>query len=191
MRLARLASVLTGLALIACDQPSAPRSADDPRLQRSAVADDDNEESGVTGSGQYSINGLIVTFSIDAEAKKKHLKAKGEFTIYADEGDGLTVDFQAKVTCLSLDPVNHRAWVGGKVKKNRSTDPTLQTAIHQRGRDIWFRVLDEPAGDRSTFVGFEGAAGFITSADYCAGQPWPAENARTWPVVSGGITINP
>jgi len=52
-------------------------------------------------------------------------------------------------------------------------------------------VLDEPAGDRSTFVGFEGAAGFITSEAYCAGQPWPDANARTWPVVSGAITVDP
>ena len=61
----------------------------------------------------------------------------------------------------------------------------------KNGRDIRFRVLDEPGGDRSTFVGFEGSAGFMTSAEYCAGQPWPAGNARTWPVVSGGITVSP
>jgi len=191
MRLPRLLGVLTGLALIGCDHPSAPLSDADPRMQRSVVVQQAEEELGfATGAGQYDLNGLIVTFSFAAEAEKNG-KADGEFTVYADEGGGLIVDFDAKVTCLSIDPVNHRAWIGGKIKDNRSTDPDLLTEIHKIGRDIWFRVLDDPSGDRSTFVGFEGSAGFITSADYCAGQPWPAANARTWPVVSGGITILP
>lgn len=187
MRLARLLGVLTSVVLLACEQrnPASPSSAD-PRLQRTAAADE--ELGSATGAGQYDLNGLIVTFSFSAEIEKNG-KGQGEFTVFADEGGGLLVDFDAKVTCLSIDAVNHRAWIGGKVKDNRSTDPTLTTEIHKNGRDIWFRVLDEPGGDRSTFVGFEGAAGFITSEDYCAGQPWPAGNARTWPVVGGGLTI--
>jgi hypothetical protein len=189
MRLRRLLGVLTGLALIGCERPSEPVSDADPRMQRSVVFQQAEEELGsAAGAGQYDLNGLIVTFSFDAEVEKNG-KAAGEFTVYADEGGGLIVDFDAKVTCLSIDPINHRAWIGGKIKDNRSTDPDLLTEIHKNGRDIWFRVLDDPAGDRSTFVGFEGSAGFITSADYCAGQPWAAGNARTWPVVSGSITI--
>jgi hypothetical protein len=188
MRLARLLGVLTGVALIGCEHPSGLGTRGDPRMQRSD-AQEKAELGSVTGAGQYSINGLIVTFSLNAVVEHNG-KGDGEFTIYADEGDGLIVDFDAKVTCLSIDPVNHRAWIGARVHDNRSTDPTLLTKIHRNGHDIWFRVLDEPGGDRSTFVGFEGSAGFITSADYCAGQPWPAENARTWPVVSGGITIS-
>jgi hypothetical protein len=142
------------------------------------------------GNGRYNVLGLIVEFSFAAQAKDNG-NGKGEFRVYADEGDGLIVDFEAKVTCLGLDPVNHRAWIGGKVKENRSTDPDLLTAIHEKSDDIWFRVLDEGSADRSTFVGFEGAAGFRTSADYCAGRPWPDENARTWPVVTGGIEVQP
>ncbi len=190
MRLARLAGVLTSVTVIACEHPFAP--VPDPRLGRTSAfplsgteRGSGGEDSGVTGAGQYNVNGLIVSFSIDAE------NSKGEFSIYADEGAGLTVSFEAKVTCLSIDPVNHHAWIGGEIKENNSTDPDLQGAIQQKGRDIWFRVLDDPAGDRSTFVGFEGSGGFITSADYCAGQPWAAGNARTWPVVSGDITIRP
>jgi hypothetical protein len=190
MRLARLAGVLTSAAVIACEHPLGPTQAADPRLQRTALSEDDQEESRVRGAGQYDLNGLIVTFAFDAESETRQ-EAKGKFAIYADEGGGLTVNFEARVTCLSIDPVNHRAWIGGRVKQNRSTDPALQGAIHQTGRDIWFRVLDDPNGDRSTFTGFEGSAGFLTSADYCAGQPWPAGNARTWPVMSGGITIRP
>ena len=44
--------------------------------------------------------------------------------------------------------------------------------------------------DRSTFMGFEGAAGFFTSEAYCLGQPWPEGDARTWPVTSGNIQVH-
>jgi hypothetical protein len=64
-------------------------------------------------------------------------------------------------------------------------------AIHQPGRDVWFRVVDNGEGgdqvDRTTVFGFEGAAGFITSEAYCLGQPWAAGDANTWPVASGNI----
>lgn len=192
MRVVCLLGALATVALTACDEPHPvdPFARTDQRLQRSVVSADDEGLGSASGAGQYSINGLIVTFSLDAEVEKNGTGA-GEFTIYADEGDGLIVDFEGKVTCLAVDPVNHRAWIGGKIKRNGSTDPSLQTDIHRQSRDIWFRVLDEPTGDRSTFVGFEGSAGFITSEEYCAGQPWPAGNARTWPVVSGGITLLP
>jgi hypothetical protein len=194
MRLVRLLAVAATVGLVACEQTAsdslAPSMNDDPRTMRSSPQLDEEELGSARGSGSYSINGLIVDFSLEAEVEK-HGKGEGEFRIFADEGDGLTVDFVGKVTCLAIDPVNRRAWIGGKVKSNGSTDPTLQSKIHRPGKDIWFRILDEPTGDRSTFVGFEGSAGFITSEEYCAGRPWPAENARTWPVVAGGFEIQP
>lgn len=195
-RLARSLAVLgalSGLALLACDQSDtlAPLSDPDPRVQRSMPQEHDDGLGTVTGHGQYDILGLIVEFAFAAQTKDNGQGNKGEFRVYADEGDGLIVDFEAKVTCVAIDPVNHRAWIGGKVKENRSTDPSLLTAIHEKGDDIWFRVLDEGSADRSTFVGFEGAAGFATSAAYCAGRPWPDANARTWPVIAGGITVQP
>jgi len=194
MRGIRLLAVVAAAGLAACEQTAtdslAPTPTTDPRIARSSTPQNEAAIGSVRGSGQYDIGGLIVDFSFDAEIEENG-KGDGEFRIFADEGDGLTVDFEGKVTCLAVDAVNRRAWIGGRVKSNASTDPTLQAKIHRPGHDIWFRVLDDPAGDRSTFVGFEGSAGFITSADYCAGQPWPADNARTWPVVAGGITILP
>jgi hypothetical protein len=41
--------------------------------------------------------------------------------------------------------------------------------------------------DRSTVFGFVPL--FESSAAYCAGRPWPADNARTWPVIAGNIGI--
>jgi hypothetical protein len=192
MRVSRLCYTVVGLALLGCDESRqlTPLASVDPRLSRSSTQEVD-EVGSAQGNGRYDVLGLIVEFSFTAHTKDNGQGNKGEFRVYADEGDGLIVDFEAKVTCLGLDPVNHRAWVGGKVKENRSTDPTLLTAIHEKGDDIWFRVLDDPSGDRSSFVGFEGAAGFATSAAYCAGKPWPDGNARTWPVVAGGIAVQP
>jgi len=183
-----LFGALAGLALLACTD-SNPLTSPAVSAKRSAAAVDE-ELVAAEGEGHYDILGLDVEFSFEAE---QHVgdRAKGEFRVRADEGGGLFVDFLGKVTCLAVDPVNHRAWIGGIVIRNRSTDPDLLTKIHRPGRDIWFRVLDMGDADRSTFVGFQGAAGFETSADYCAGRPWPDDNARTWPVTTGGITVRP
>ncbi|MGH9348109.1 MAG: hypothetical protein ACRD26_12690 [Vicinamibacterales bacterium] len=108
---------------------------------------------------------------------------------------GLGVEFIGETTCLSVDPVNNRAWIGGVIVENHSEHPSFTTPRTQPGKDIWFRVLDNGVGkapdDRSTFVGFEGDAGIDTSEEYCQVQIWPDGNARTWPVVRGNITVNP
>jgi hypothetical protein len=148
----------------------------------------------VHGSGQYDLNGLAVDFSFNA-VQTSNGSANGQFHVHASY-DGLEADFRAKVTCLAVDEVSHRAWVGGVVTKNKSTDPDYAAPIYQPGKDVWFRVVDYSSGnsgiaDRSTFLGFEGAAGFLTSAAYCAGRPWPDADARTWPVTSGNITVKP
>jgi hypothetical protein len=146
------------------------------------------------GGGQYALNDLAVRFAFVA-TQLPNGNAMGAFHVDTTY-DGLTADFSARVTCLSVDEVNHRAWVGGVITQNKSTDPDYAAPLYQPGRDIWFRTVDYGSGgsdaaDRSTFVGFEGAAGFPTSAAYCAGRPWPDADARTWPVTSGNIVVRP
>ena len=107
---------------------------------------------------------------------------------------GFLVDFSGEVTCLSFDPVNHRAWIGGVVRENRSTDPNHQLAIHQPGRDVWFRVVDNgddsgAAPDRSSVYGFEGAAGVITSAEYCQRQLWTPGDVNAFALTKGVIQV--
>ena len=108
---------------------------------------------------------------------------------------GLAVEFVGETTCLTVDSVNHHAWIGGVIIENRSKHPSYTTPRTQPGEDIWFRVLDngvaDAPDDRSTFVGFAGDAGIGTSEEYCQVQIWPDGNARTWPVVRGNITLNP
>ena len=111
------------------------------------------------------------------------------------ESSGVTVEFTGTVTCVSFDPVNNRAWIGGVVTSNTSTNPAVQTPIHEVGDDVWFRVVDNGEGsapdDRTTVLGFEGAAGVITSAEYCERQLWAAGDANTWAVVRGNIQVEP
>jgi hypothetical protein len=141
----------------------------------------------VTGGGEYAIPaptnleaqfGFLALTSADGEAFGT-FRHRGVF-------QGQTFDFTGRVTCLSTDPVNNRAWIGGVITKNRSTHPALTTPIHQVGRDIWFRVVDygsihSAVPDRTTFVGFESPT-IPSSAFYCETMPWPPNDERTWEV---------
>jgi hypothetical protein len=149
----------------------------------------------VSGIGEYSVPapnnieaqlGFLAVSTGDGEA----------FGWFRHRGtvQGLTFDFTGRVTCLSTDPVNRRAWIGGVVTKNRSTHPALTTPIHQVGRDIWFRVVDygsihSDVPDRTTFVGFESPT-IPTSQFYCDTMPWPPNDERTWEV-AGIVRISP
>jgi len=42
----------------------------------------------------------------------------------------------------------------------------------------------------STLLPGVAPAGFDTSAAYCAGMPWAAGDARTWPVIRGAVQVN-
>lgn len=186
-----LTVVALGAVLAACDGSAHPTRVDevfrgDPTLDLAAAG------ASVTGGGHYDVLGLDVQFAVGA-VRGPDGGASGRFHITADEGGGLTVDFSGTVTCLTVDPVNRRAWIGGVVTANRSTDPDLLTEIHEPGDDVWFRVRDAGAGqgvvDRTSFYGFKGAAGIQTSAEYCAARIWPDNDARTWPVTSGNISV--
>jgi len=137
----------------------------------------------VTGAGQLQLSdGTIIPFAY-AAVKNDDGHVAGQFV---QRQPGVT--YVGQVTCLSVDSINHRAWVGGVIVY--SNDPTPD---HQVGDAIWFRVVDYGHGnppDSSTVFGFKGAAGFDTSAAYCAGMPWAAGDARTWPVIRGAIQVN-
>ena len=143
------------------------------------------------GGGHYLLAGTFdVAFAFNAGARSDG-SAFGQFHQKL-EADGLLIEFHGTVICMSVDPVNGRAWVGGVITENNSTDPDFQGAIHQVGQDIWFRVLDGgESGDRTTFLGFAGSAGIGTSREYCELMPWPANNARTHPVTAGNILVSP
>ena len=141
------------------------------------------------GAGHYLVSDTLdVQFAFVAIEQKD---GKVEGTFHESTNDGLgVVDFHAKVTCLAVDSTLGRAWIGGVITENKSTSPDYTGQAQQPGHDIWFRVLDDDTdngGDRSTFMGFEGA--IPDSATYCATRPWPDGNARTWPVTQGHIFV--
>jgi hypothetical protein len=145
----------------------------------------------MTGGGQFLFAGEVdVTFSFSA-IQHPDGSASGSFH-HSFEFDGHQIDYWGVVTCLAVDPENHRAWLGGDLNKEKSSHPDV---IELPGDDAWFRVLDTGPtsvgdADRSTMMGFKGALpGIDTSAQYCAARPWAEGNARTWPVTSGNVTV--
>ena len=184
------ASLLAAL-LAGCDPATAPAPGGEGPA-RAARASASRVTIAASGRGHYLLQGVAdVRFTFTAR-KQGDGRARGAFHQHAVLPTG-TYDFDGRVTCMSVDLTAGHAWIGGVVTANRSTDPQFRTPIHQVGKDVWFRVLDtgQPrgAGDGSSFFGFEGSAGFITSKEYCAGQPWPPNNARVWPLTEGNITV--
>ena len=185
-----LTTLAAAAVMAACDQPSATEPA--PDVQFVHV----NGLVRASGGGQYLLSGVFAGgFAFTAIQTAADGTAKGQLRHTLDF-DGELIDFHGDVTCLTVDPVNGRAWIGGVVTKNRSVaEPYASEARFQVGQDIWFRVLDNGQGsqadpDRTTFTGFMGDAGFDTSVDYCAAMPWPADDARTHPVTAGNIQVD-
>jgi hypothetical protein len=203
----RTVGTFGGLALVlaaaSCEQSSSPSAVTAPGTAQLAdrISEGVNSGSGgakengsARGRGLYELAGTSgVLFSFNA-VQNEDGTASGRFRQVTVLATG-AVDIEGKVTCLSIDPQFGRAWIGGVVKRNASTDPTYATdPTTQPGQDVWFRAVDfDPATgvaeDRSTFLGFAGSAGFLTSAAYCAGRPWPADNARTHLVTKGRIEV--
>jgi len=150
------------------------------------VSASDGVSAAANGGGHFLFSGVLdVQFGFSAVARADG-SAQGSFhQSYTLEG--LTTSYWGTVTCLSVDTVNRRAWIGGVVTKVESDNPAARLV----GEDVWFRVLDNGEGpdaaDRSTVFGFTPL--FESSAAYCAGRPWPADNARTWPVIAGNIDV--
>ena len=102
-----------------------------------------------SGGGHFLFSGTLdVQFGFSAVAKADG-SAQGSFH-QSYTLDGLTTSYWGTVTCLSVDTVNHRAWIGGVLTKVESDDPGARLV----GEDVWFRVLDNGQGqdtaDRST-----------------------------------------
>jgi hypothetical protein len=175
-------------ALAACEAGTAPPP--EPSLvgARNVVAGLAN------GGGHYTIPGLPTIRLALSGVGYMDGSATGRFH-HSLTLDSELIEFHGAVTCLPVDPVNRRAWIGGVITANASTHPSFQGGIFEPGHDIWFRVVDYGARgdaqpDRTTFVGFEGSAGIATSAEYCELKIWPADDARTWPV-EGDISVVP
>ncbi len=148
------------------------------------------------GSGTFNIGAPGADIAFDLNALLRVVgSASGSVHYFADLTDfGLAIiDIRFDVTCLALDVALGRAWIGGVVTENNSTNELFATdPKRQVGRDVWFRVEDNGNGgsgtlDRSTQLGFEGSGGIITSKQYCEARPWLAAPAH--PVTTGNISV--
>lgn len=195
MRGTRFSWVIGVATLVGCDSATATRAP--VRVSDGNALAAINGTVGSTSGGgkaQLPAGFSALSFSFTA-AMQPDGRATGQFRqVY--ESEGLTVDFAGEVTCVSFDPVTNRAWIGGVVTRNNSTNPAVRLPQHAVGRDVWFRVVDNGEGqspdDRTTVFGFEpGPGGIITSAEYCERQLWTPNDANTWAVTDGNIQVRP
>lgn len=176
-------------ALTGCEQADNPL---DPEPRASVQG---GVLASATGGGQYVLgNGTIpIHFSQTAIQTSADGTATGRARHVA-HFQGERIEFHTRVTCATFDRENGRAWIGGVITKNNSTHPFWRTDNNDVGDAIWWRVVDYGEGegdpaDRSTFVGFEGNAGIITSREYCDARIWPEGDARTGPLTDGNIQV--
>jgi len=187
-----LVTVACVAALLGCERPTAPveteESSPAPNLSFSPGAH--GSGGAAVGVGEFLLGGVAPFKFAVASVLTPHGRAFG-WARHQGELNGFVYDFETDVTCMAVDKVNNRAWIAGVIKRNGTTDPAFQQAIHQPGRDIWFRLADGGRGpdadDRITFVGFTGTAGIQTSQEYCNLKIWP-NNAQ--PVVKGSLLVH-
>lgn len=189
MRIPRPALLFIPVAALACGQTDPIQPPDGP-----AYVLGNGVSAQVNGGGHYLESGVLpIQIAVNAIVHADG-RVTGRFH-HSTVLDGLRIEFHGNVTCLAVDPVNHRAWLGGVITRNKSTHPGFQGEITQPGHEIWFRMVDYGQGaasppDRTTFTGFEGSAGIATSEEYCALRIWPDGDARTW-AITGNVSIRP
>lgn len=188
-----LSAFALAVVLSACDASQAPTApAVSPLFSAGSIV-----TGRANGSGTFNIGAPGADIALDLNALlRADGSASGSVHYITDLTDfGLaTIEIRLDVTCLALDVGLGRAWIGGVVTENNSTNELYATdPKRQVGRDVWFRVQDNGNGgsgilDRSTQLGFEGSLGIITSEEYCAARLWPA--APPHPVTTGNISVN-
>ena len=174
-----------------CQSPTSP-AAESPLAGGNGPQNSEAVQVRAIGGGHYTIPGDIdLEFAFSALVLPNG-RAEGNFH-HQGVAEGELIQFSAEVTCLSIDAVNHRAWIGGVITENRSTHPQFTTPVHQVGHDIWFRVQDNDSvapsttPDVTTIVGFESPT-IPSSQFYCDTQPWRSNNV--WPV-RGNVSVTP
>lgn len=195
MHFRRILVIGAGLAAIACQSPAQPGKIDIGAAASLDALTAQGAGSHASGGGRLIVNNQFEGTFVFNAVQTGNSATVGQLH-YSLLFQGLHVEFYGRVTCFAVDPVTHRAWIGGVVTRNLSEHPTYTTPRTQVGRDIWFRVVDygEGAGavaDRSTFVGFEGDRNIITSAEYCATRLWVDGDVGTQPVTHGNIQVKP
>ena len=165
--------------------PASRRIPPQPQPQpQPAPADPQKEPVGMTFGRGIAKGPDDMTFMLNATLYKDE-SVGGKFS-YSASGDAGTLDIEAEITCASLDNEAGRAWVGGKVTRNGSTDPRFAGAT-----EVWMRALDRNSQRIQPLVsGPLLAAGKIkTASDYCNKKPWSDEDLYV--VDPGALAVFP
>ncbi len=151
-----------------------------------AAAEPEKKVAGMTFGRGIAKGPADMTFKFNVTVYED-ASVDGTFSYSANSAAG-TLDIEADVVCATLDNDAGRAWVGGKVTRNGSTDPQFSG---QPGTEIWMRALDRNAQQMQPLVsGPLMAAGTIKNAsDYCSKKPWSDE--ALYAVEPGALAIFP
>ena len=127
-----------------------------------------------------------MTFMLNVELFEDE-SVGGTFSYSANTGAG-TLDIEAEATCASLDHDAARAWVGGKITRNGSTDPRFSG---EPGTEVWMRALDRNAEKMQPKISGPLLAGgeFNSAEDFCSKRPWSDD--EFYVVDPGALAIFP
>ena len=112
---------------------------------------------------------------------------EGSFSYSATSTSG-SLDIEAQVQCTALDHDAGKAWVGGKLTRNGSTDPRYTAEI---GSDVWIHLLDRNLDSLPPMVSAPTmrSATVRSAADFCKRRPWSDE--ELYIVEAGALAIFP
>lgn len=146
--------------------------------------DDDNPVVAMTFGRGIAQAPDPLTFSFNISVYEDD-SVEGTFT-YSTSGNG--VDIDAEVLCATLDHKSGRAWIGGTITRNDSTDPRYSSAP---GDEVWMRVLDRNLQKMPPMISepLFRTANVRGARNYCQRRPWSDEGLFV--VQPGALAIFP
>lgn len=113
-------------------------------------------------------------------------RVEGTF-VYAAETPSGTIDLAGEVSCTTLDHELGRAWIGGALTRNDSTDPRYTAAP---GSEAMFRVLDRNREQMQPLITLPRLAGRGGNATrFCNAAEW--DERGLYLVEPGALAIFP
>src|SRR5688572_13041420 len=112
-RLLLLAATVGACDSSATTEVASIRGSDGPQFSAGGNAD----RIAATGGGKYLLQGIAEVQFAFSSIQHADGRALGRFHQKFDNG-GFLVDVSGRVTCMAVDPVMHRAWIGGVITRN-------------------------------------------------------------------------
>lgn len=167
---------------------NAPREVPDARRSATpaTLTDPKKEAVGMAFGRGIAKGPADMTVMFNANAYKDE-SVDGTFS-YSASAEAGTIDIEAEIICVSLDNEAGRAWIGGRITRNDSTDPRF---AGEPGNEAWMRAADRNADKKQPLVSGPLTAGdkIENASDYCNEKPWSEEGLYL--VDPGALAIFP